>query len=163
MNKTHWKKLQNPDYMGAYALDPDKDTIGTIDRVRKEDVQSPNGSKEECAVLHFKESDLKPLVLNVTNSKQIERLYGSPYVEDWQGKKIQLYIAQVQAFGETVDAVRIRPKAPKTEKESLTPSHPKWEQAKKSLQENNVTIQKIRKKYNLSEENAELLQEPVHA
>ena len=27
MDKTHWKKLENPDYLGAYALQPNQDLI----------------------------------------------------------------------------------------------------------------------------------------
>ena len=26
--KTHWKKLNNPDFLGAYALEPGEDLIG---------------------------------------------------------------------------------------------------------------------------------------
>ena len=38
MAKTHWKKLSNPDYLGAYALDPGKDLIVTIQSVGEERV-----------------------------------------------------------------------------------------------------------------------------
>jgi len=155
-----------------YEAEADQDNIGLrqyylgkimglhdalIEYVKKEMVQNPQGKSEECPVLHFKEKALKPLVLNVTNSKQIERLYGSPYIEDWDGKKIQLYIARVNAFGEEVDAVRIRPQAPKTERENLTPSHPKWDAAKENLAKGNATLKAIKKHFNLSKENEELL------
>ena len=38
-------------------------------------------------------------------------VYG-PYIEDWNGKYITLYAAKVRAFGDVVEALRIRPKAP---------------------------------------------------
>ena len=30
MAKTHWKRLTNPDYLGAYALEDGKDMIGGV-------------------------------------------------------------------------------------------------------------------------------------
>lgn len=111
MTKTHWKKLHNPDYLGAYALEPGKDMVVTVKSVGDEMVTGADGKKEECMVMHFREA-VRPMIVNVTNARTIERIYRTPYVEDWVGKPIQLYVAQVRAFGETVDALRIRPQAP---------------------------------------------------
>ena len=113
MSKTHWKKLNNPDYLGAYALEPGQDLIATIKAVRKEMVTGADGKKEECTVVHFEEKDIKPLILNSTNAKTIQKLYKTPYIEEWQGRKIQLYVETVRAFGEMVEALRIRPSIPK--------------------------------------------------
>ena len=44
--KTHWKKLTNPDFLGAYALIPDEDMILTIKSV-SEDSFVGNGGKKE--------------------------------------------------------------------------------------------------------------------
>ena len=35
MSKTHWKKLNNPDYLGAYALEPGQELVATIKVVEK--------------------------------------------------------------------------------------------------------------------------------
>lgn len=151
-NKTHWKKLTNPNYLGTYALDPEEDLIATIDHVKKEEVTNPNGEKDDCTVCYFKE-DIKPLILNVTNAKQIERLYGTPYIEDWAGKKIQIYIKDdIEAFGQITTGLRIRPKVPKTTREELTPDHPKWPDAVENVANENTTIKIIRKHYKLDEE-----------
>ncbi len=115
MSKTHWKKLTNPDYLGAYALEPGKDLITTIQHVCEEKVIGTDGKKEDCTVVHF-QGNIKPLILNVTNAKTIEKIYGTPYIEDWAGKKIQIYTAKVKAFGEVVEALRIRPIVPKENK-----------------------------------------------
>lgn len=112
MTKTHWKQMHNPDYLGAYALNPGEDMILTIKLVRQETVTGPDNRKEECAVLHFVEN-VKPMILNVTNSKTIQKLHKTPYIEDWAGRKIQVYIDQVKAFGDVVEALRIRPFLPK--------------------------------------------------
>ena len=158
MSKTHWKKLSNPNYLGAYALTPDSDMIVTIKRAGNEDVIGNNGKKEECLVIHFSEKDVKPMILNVTNAKTIERIHGTPYVEDWAGKKIQLYVAQVNAFGDTVDALRIRPKAP-TGKPEMTPDHPKWSEAVSNVEKNPKIIDAIKKHYILTAEYEALLLE----
>ena len=112
---THWKQLTNPNYLGAYALEPGEDKIVTIDFVREETVIGADGKKDDCLVMHLRDGD-KPMILNSTNAKTIQKIYGTPYVEEWAGRKIQLYIAQVKAFGEVVDALRIRPYIPKEEK-----------------------------------------------
>lgn len=114
MNQTHWKKLQNPDYLGAYSLEPGKDMVLTIASVRQEKVTGADGKKEECMVARFREA-AKPMILNVTNCKTIEKLYKTPYIEEWAGRKIQLYAEKVKAFGDVVDALRIRPYVPHVE------------------------------------------------
>lgn len=108
--KTHWKKLQNPDYFGAWSLDG-KDLDVTIEKVVLEQVTGTDGKKEELPVAYLKGQ--KPLILNTTNSKMIAKVVGSSYIEDWAGKRITLYSTKVKAFGDTVDAVRVRSSAPK--------------------------------------------------
>ena len=115
---THWKKLTNPDYLGAYALVPGQDLIVTIKSLANEGVVGTDGKKETCSVMHFAEN-VKPLVLNATNSKTISKLLKTPYSEEWVGRRIQLYVEQnIKAFGEFVDAIRVRPFLP-LEKELL--------------------------------------------
>jgi DNA-directed RNA polymerase subunit RPC12/RpoP len=109
---THWKKLTNPDYLGAYALEPNQDLVVTIKSVSNELVTGPDGKQETCSVIRFAEN-VKPMVLNATNSKTITKLFKTPYIEEWTGRKIQLYVQKgVKAFGEIVDALRIRPFLP---------------------------------------------------
>ena len=109
---THWKKLTNPDYLGAYALQPGQELIVTIKSVANEVVTGTDGKKETCSVMHFVE-DVKPLVLNATNSKTITKLLKTPYIEHWSGRKIQLYVENgIKAFGDIVDAIRVRPFLP---------------------------------------------------
>lgn len=105
--KTHWKKEFNYEYMGSYSLPDGKDVVLTIKETKKEIVIGTNGKKEECFVCYFKESD-KPMILNRTNCKTIERVHKTPYIEDWPGIVVQIGIDKVNAFGEVVDALRIR-------------------------------------------------------
>ena len=108
---THWKKLMNPEYLGSYALEPGQDLIVTIKTVGNEEVTGTDGKKEVCSVIHFFEN-VKPMILNATNNKTIAKLFKTPYIEEWSGRKIQIYTEKVKAFGEVWDALRIRPYLP---------------------------------------------------
>ena len=100
--KTHWKKLDNPNYIGAYSLmDGEvKDLTVIIEKVITEEVKSDRG-KEVCKVAYLKGQ--KPLILNATNSKIIQSIYDTPYIEDWKGKEITLYVARIKAFGDEIE------------------------------------------------------------
>lgn len=110
--KTHWKKQFNYNYLGAYSIPEGKDVVVTIKEWKKEMVvEAGTGAKKECLVCYFTDAD-KPMILNKTNCKIIEKLYGSPYLEDWGGKKITLFAQSVKAYGEYTDALRIRDTKP---------------------------------------------------
>lgn len=110
MSETHYKKLINPDYLGAYSLDPGKDMILTIKTVGREMITGTGGKKEECPVCHWVE-DQKPMILNVTNMKTIAKMYG-PYIEHWAGKRVQIYGTTTKFGGDTVECLRIRKDPP---------------------------------------------------
>lgn len=156
MAQTHWKKLFNPDYIGAYILSPGEEKTVSITKVVREMVTGQNGKKEECTVAYLLNE--KPFILNRTNCKIISKIYGSPYIEDWGGKSITIYAAKVNAFGEEVEALRIRQKAPAPPKlTELTPANPRWEGAKKALKNGNTTLGQIRENFTLSVENEKIL------
>lgn len=151
MEKTHWKKLTNPNYLGSYAFQPDEEKVGIISKVVQEKVKNQDGKEEECLVCYFT-GQLKPLILNKTNSKTIAKIHESPFIEDWKGKAIQMYVAKVKAFGERVDAVRIREFIPKLEKPELKIGTPRFEKALKSIAAGEITIEAIKEKMKLSKE-----------
>lgn len=109
--KTHWKKAFNLNYLGAYSLEPGKDLTVTIKAIEKENVKNSDGREEEVVVAHLENQ--KPFILNKTNARAISYVLRSNYIEDWIGKSIQLYVAQVSAFGSTVEALRVRDFQPK--------------------------------------------------
>ncbi len=156
--KTHWKKLHNPDYIGAYTLmDGDvKELVVKIQSVSTKEVQSPDGKKEQCVVAEL--VGQKPMILNATNMKTLQKLSGSPYVEDWQGLQVTLHVAKVKAFGDVVDALRIKPTLPAPpSKPALTPSHAKWAGAIKALKAGNTTIGAIKQSFELSTQDEQIL------
>ena len=158
--KTHWKKLTNPLYLGAYDFQPGEERTLKITEVKRETITGPDGKKEECSVAHLANS--KPIILNSTNSKRITKALQTPYIEDWAGKFITVYVETgVRAFGDIVDAIRIKPTAPVIDLPELKPGHAKWDGATKAVQAGNTTIEAIRKSFRLSKENEELLLKPV--
>ena len=144
----HWKKLTNPNYLGAYDFEPKEERIVQIQSVSQELVKNTDGKDELCIVAKLHNS--KPIILNKTNCKTISKIYGSPNIEDWTGKKITLFVASVRAFGETVDALRIKSEKPALPE--LYPNHEKWKGAIESLRSGSVTIEQIKKNYKLSKQ-----------
>jgi len=78
-----------------------------IDDVRIETVGQ--GEREtEKPVMHFREKDTKPFVVNLTNWTTIEASYG-PDSDGWRGRPLELYLDPGVKFGrETVGGVRVR-------------------------------------------------------
>ena len=157
-SKTHWKRLINPDYIGAYALTPDEDLTVTIDYVQREQIVGADGKKEECTVAHLKGH--KPLILNVTNSKSINKLYG-PYIEDWSGKQITLYASTTKAFGEIVECLRIRPSVAKKSKPKI--SADRLKKAIESITSGQYTTEKLRAQFDLTPEQNQAVADAVRA
>lgn len=105
---THWKKLTNPKYVGSHDLQPGQELTITIEKVVKEMIK--NMDKEEMCVVAYMKGAHKPLILNKTNMKIISKVLNTPYVEEWTGKSIVIYSAKVKAFGDVVDAIRVKAK-----------------------------------------------------
>lgn len=114
MAQTHWKSMTNPNYLGVYSLPDGRDIVLTIKAVGQEPVMGADGSKEQCVVMHFHEP-VQPFICNKTNLKQITKLLKTPYVEQWAGHRIQIGSEKVKAFGDVVDALRVRSKLPQAQ------------------------------------------------
>lgn len=110
---THWKKLTNPNYLGVYALEGGKSLILTIRKITEENVKGTDGKEERCVVAHFAEP-VKPMILNNTNMKMLEKLLKTPYIEQWAGARIEVESQRVKAFGDVVDALRIKNRLPQS-------------------------------------------------
>jgi hypothetical protein len=111
---THWKKLTNPNYIGSHDFQPGQELTVTIESVKNEVVKCFDGKqlKEETCIVATLKGAKKPLILNKTNCKIISKNLDSSYIEDWIGKSVTLYVAKVKAFGEAVEAIRVRGKQP---------------------------------------------------
>lgn len=114
------RKFFDSPYMGAYSISDGIEPVVTIKEVLQGKITLDGGRKEEHVLLNFAErsvpgmTEVKPLVLNATNQKTLEKLYGKG-ADALTGKKIQFYIdPAVKAIGGgTTEGVRIRARVPR--------------------------------------------------
>ena len=149
--KTHWKKLDNHDYLGAYSLlgTETEELTTTIKKVVIEEVksaQNPNG--DDCKVAHLE--GCKPMILNATNSRMIESIYKTPFIEDWEGKAITIYVAKINVKGEQTDGLRIRKVKPVLKLAVLKLKTETYKKVVEAMR-NGYTLDQIRGKYDISE------------
>jgi hypothetical protein len=95
-------------YLGAADLLhlPSRSLRLTIAQLTTETLESREKGPEEKPILYFKGAK-KGLVLNKTNSTKIGNTLGWD-TDKWTGRMVELYVAEVEAFGETVEAIRVR-------------------------------------------------------
>jgi len=161
-NKTHYRKVFKSDHLGVADLEEyleeGKKLIFTIKEVKQEYNVMVAGRKGNHNIAYFKE-DIKPLVLNATNSKTVRGFaQNSAFVEDWTNKLIELYIdASVKMKGELVGGVRIKPKQPSLTKPVLNPDNKNWEKAKEAVLCGDADVDSIRKNWQITEEDYRLL------
>lgn len=104
--KTHWKK--NFDYRFLSGDELQGETIVEISKVSEEETFNPSSnSKEKVLAVYFKGAK-KSVILNKTNAKSIAKVIGSPYQEDWIGKKIIIFPKEGNFFGERMRVVRVK-------------------------------------------------------
>lgn len=134
MSKTHYRKVFKSDHLGVADLEDlieaGKALIFTIKEVKQEYNVSVAGRKGNFNIAYFKEQ-IKPLVLNATNSKVLKILSGgSAFVEDWKDITVQLYIEPgAKLKGEVVGGVRIHPDPPRVQKPMIKEGTPQWDRA----------------------------------
>lgn len=130
MSKTHFRKVYKSDHLGQAdiedLIESGNPLIFTIKHVRQEYGVSVAGRKGDHNVAYFDEP-IKPMVLNATNAKVVRDFAKSPFVEDWQNIRVQLYIdASVRMKGEVVGGVRINPRPPAAQKPFIQQGTQAW-------------------------------------
>lgn len=152
-NGTHYRKVFDSPYLSS--MDVVEPITLTIARVTQE-ADKTKKSKETFNTAYFAEKfirdgeKLKPMILNATNSKTMAKLTGSPFIEDWSGVRVTVYVERGIKFGrETVDGLRIM-QAP--ERKRLTPASGKaWEHAKAAYRRDG-NLDKVLARAEMSEE-----------
>ena len=86
----------------------------------------------------------------------------SPDTDDWSNTLVELYVDYKVRFGnETVAGIRISPEQPEVELPKLTPESTNWSKAVEFLKTSEKSyadaIQNVRKKYQLTYDNEDLL------
>lgn len=109
-----FRRFMDKNFLGSWDVPDDGDLVLTIDHAEQNDVKNDRGSEKKL-VLHWKEKDFKPMILNTTNAKRISAAYGTTKVDEWEGKKVSIYREKITAFGSTQECLRIRDYPPKVE------------------------------------------------
>ena len=110
--KNHYRKIFKSNHLSSADLeDFIENGISlnfTIVEVKQEMNVEVAGKKMNANIAYFREG-IKPLVLNATNCKMMAFICKSPFVENWQNVKVELYIdSNVKFAGQVVDGVRLR-------------------------------------------------------
>jgi len=84
-----------------------KEVTLTVHRVRPESMRMNDNTKREKFIVEFEETD-KMLVLNKTNANAIAKALGIKKAVQWAGHKITLYPTECDAFGDTVECIRVK-------------------------------------------------------
>lgn len=151
--KTHWKKLDNPNYLGAWSLPNGNDM--TVEILRIEQTEVVNNRKKDIKTIAILK-DHKPMILNATNKKKLERIFKTPYIEDWPGKRFTVYIEHgISSPDGPVDGLRIRDTVPSLPE--LTPTHSAWPAVIEAIRSGKYTMAQVLKKYSVSEDNQALI------
>lgn len=162
--RTHWKELTNPKYIGAFEFAPGEERVVQIVSVQKEMVVGDGGKEQELIVAQLRDpmdtkKVVKPMILNATNCKALTKRTKSGIIQDWAGVKITLYVDPKVRFGkDIVEGLRIKSEAPPLPELSKDGQFAaKWAGAVSSLKTGQCTIGQIEAQYRLSPENRELL------
>jgi hypothetical protein len=152
MEKTHYRKAHKSDHLGVADLEEfieiKKPLIFTIKIVKQEKNVTVAGKRIDIVNIAYFNEPIKPLVLNAINGKQVRSFNkNSPFVQDWAGTIIELYIDyNVRMKGETVAGVRIKPLQPKPPKAKPVFTQDNFEKAKAA----GASIEKIKTVYQVS-------------
>ncbi|MBS0200487.1 MAG: hypothetical protein JSR70_08560 [Proteobacteria bacterium] len=158
---THYRKVFDSPYLSsADIVEP---TALTIARVTQE-TDKTKKTKDTFNTAYFHERELrpgeklKPMILNATNSKLMAAITGSPYIEDWSGIRVIVYVDKAVKFGkDTVEGLRLR-QAPS--RRTLTPDQTQtWENAKAAFKKDG-NLNAVLAKVDISDEHkAQLISE----
>lgn len=158
MGETHYRKVFDSPYLSsADIVEP---TTLTIERVTQE-IDKTKKTKDVFNTAYFVESEirhgekLKPMILNATNSKTMDRMTGSPFIEDWSGRRVVVYVDNNVKFGkDLVEGLRLR--AP-PQRRTLTPDQERlWQNAKAAYMRDG-NLNKVLASVDISEEHADQL------
>lgn len=157
---SHWRTMfADEKYLGAYSLEKDgkyESVIVTIENIYVGDFLS-QGGKEKRPFVKLKEFD-KPMVLNRTNFKRLEKFFQSFDPQTFVGKQIVLGVETVSSPEGMVPALRFSTRPlPVAQKPDLPDAAmPKAIEQVKSKGQS--AIAKIEEKYTLTAEQRETLE-----
>jgi len=159
MPKTHYRKAFKSIYLSsADIISP---TILTIKHVRLEPDKSKK-TTDSFNTAYFTDKFirdgelLKPMILNVYNSKILACLANSKFIDDWENIRVTIYVdPNVKSMGSIVEGLRIEPNVPLA-RIQLTPNSNNWGSAITAYARDKSFIE-IEKRVDISDSNKTLI------
>lgn len=155
---SHWRKMFTDEkYLGAYSLEKDgkyDSMVVTIEDVYQGDFLS-QGGKEKRPFIKLKEFD-KPMVINRTNFKRLEKFFNSFDPSIYIGKQIVLGVENVSSPEGLVPALRFSTR-PLPVKEKPAFPNDMLDKAIESIKSKKQSLEKIEKLYSLTPEQRKAL------
>lgn len=160
--KTHYRKAFNSPYLSS--ADITEPIILTIKNV----ALMPDKTKKTKDLFNtafFIETEirpgeeLKPMILNATNSRTMRNLTGSAFIDDWNHVPVTIYVDNKIRFGrDTVEGLRISPEAPRIQKPELAPNTEQWKRAVAAYKRDG-NLDTVKKHVSISKENEKKIKE----
>ena len=155
---SHWRNMFTDEkYLGAYSLEKDgkyEPVIVTIENVYQGDFMS-QGGKEKRPFVKLKEFD-KPMVINRTNFKRLEKFFNSFDPNTYLEKQIVLGVENVSSPEGIVPALRFSTRPlPVAQKPELPAAA--LTKAIESVKSGKRSIADIEAKYSLTSEQKEAI------
>lgn len=105
------RQMFDSNYIGAWDLQG-RDVVVEIAKVTPGSLAKAGTSqKDKAPIIHFKGRE-KGMVVNKTNMRAIANIAGSFKAKDWIGVRVTLFPTTCTFGPNTVDCIRVRPKAP---------------------------------------------------
>jgi hypothetical protein len=158
-DRIHYRRAFKSPYLSSADISHPR--IFTIDHVSLEPDKTKR-TKDLFNTAYFVEKEIrpgermKPMILNVTNSKILFERTRSEYIADWNNLRVTIYVEKnVRIGNETTEGLRISAVAP--EEKKLTPEmHKVWKHAKEYYSKHE-SFEKIEASYEVSDEVKKLL------
>lgn len=152
VEKTHYRKAFNSPYLSSADIVTDTNLVIAYVALEPDKTKK---TKEHFNTAYFTEKEirpgeeLKPMILNATNSKMLKELTGTPFIDDWREVPITVFVDHNVRFGrETVDGMRIKPQA---KRPVVTPGSKLWENAKAAFKRDK-NFDSVKARADISEE-----------
>ncbi len=161
-------KYRKSTHLAGVDVDLMENKVLTIKKCWYETGVDVSGNKTDGYFLSFVEP-VRDMVVNSSNRTTIIKIIQQTTdlslkecrnTANWENVKIELYFDEsVKMMGKQTGGIRI--KAEPVKLPELLPSTEKWTQAIASLENNQVTIEKIKQHYSLSSANEKLLKDAI--
>jgi hypothetical protein len=164
----HWRQnfKDSDKYLGAVDLWDDKkkgyaQLVVTIDKFFVDEMVGSMGKERKvfCKLKEF----TKPMVVNVTNFKRLQKLFETVEQDVYLGKPIALGVEKVSSPEGKVDALRFSSRPPQVAQKEAKPgiSDDDFPKAIASVQKGSTTIEKLMASRTLTPNQIKLLKDAI--